>query len=566
MRLPVALLSGVAAAVVAAMPLAFLGHGLGGLHGGVALASLCFGIITAILVRGMIPVEEAQVKKAQFPTSFWEWLMIGIFASASARAFFWLIYADGDLWKVLSPNNLGDMSLHLAFIHWMAATTHWWPASPILAGDPLRYPPGSDLFNSLLVVAGVPTIQGLLWCGLGGAALTGYALWRWGRCMALAALLFNGGLAGIVLLKGGDPDAVSEWKNLFLTLFVTQRGFLFSLPAGLLLLTAWRGENFGNEGKVILPLPVQILLLAVMPLFSVHSALFLGVAMVGVALFSPSESSRLKLLRVALVAWPLMALFGWLVTTGAGGPSVVHALGWQPGWISDGSVFFWFWNFGIALPLGLALCCLLMRANASREGRAFVWPAACVFLICLFVRFAPWAWDNTKLMLWSWIVIALYLWRLLIVRWPMALRIATLLLLFGSGAVTLEAGLDGRHGYELIKLSVLNETAWILQNLPPDAVIACAPEYNHPVLLLGHPVVAGYEGHLWSHGLDYQGRWTALNSVMMGEPGWGQKARGLGASYIYWSPLEAARWPESKFPWAKETAPSLHRVEGGGGG
>ena len=559
MRLPAALLSGVAASVVAALLLAFLGHGMGGGHGGVALASLCLGVGVAILVRRVIPVE-----KSCRPISFPEWLMIAVYACASARAFFWLLYEDGDQWKILSPNNLGDMSIHLTFIHWMAATTHWWPASPILAGDPLRYPPGSDLFNSLLVVGGVPVIQGLLWCALGGAALTGHALWRWGRGMALPALLFNGGVAGVVLLKGGNPEAVSEWKNLFLTLFVTQRGFLFSLPAGLLLLTAWREESFGGESKVTLPLPVQMLLLAVIPLFSVHSALFLGAAMVGVALFSPSEMSRMRLLKLALVAWPVMAFFGWLVATGAGGPSAVHALGWQAGWMSDGSVGFWFWNFGIALPLGLYLCGSLLGKNSSREARAFVWPAASLFAVCLFVRFAPWAWDNMKLMLWSWIVIAPYLWRELVARWPVALRLVTLLLLFGSGAATLVAGLDGRHGYELIKKSELQETSWVLRDIPPDAVIACAPEYNHPVLLLGHPVLAGYDGHLWSHGLDYQARYGALNSIMNGEPGWEKKARSLGVSYLYWSPLEAARWPESKLPWAKESAASLHRLEGGG--
>ena len=546
MRFSAALLSGVAASVVAALALAFFGHGIGGFHGEVALASLCFGIGGGILVWRVIPVG-----KTSCPKSFWEWVMIAVFTCASARAFFWLLYEDGDQWKILSPNNLGDMSIHLTFIHWMAKTTHWWPASPILAGDPLRYPPGSDLFNSLLLIAGAPLIQGLLWCALTGAALTGTALWRWGRGMALAALLFNGGLAGVVLLKGENPDALSEWKNLFLTLFVTQRGFLFALPAGLLLLTAWREENFGTEKKIVLPLPVQMLLLAVIPLFSVHSALSLGAAMVGVILFSPSETSRLRLLKLALVAWPVMAFFGWLVATGAGGPSAVHALGWQVGWTSDGSVGFWFWNFGLALPLGLFLSVSLFRKNASREARAFVWPAAFLFAVCLFVRFAPWAWDNMKLMLWSWIVIAPYLWRELIARWSVAFRVVTLLLLFGSGAVTLVAGLDGRHGYELIKKSDLQETSWVLRDIPPDAVIACAPEYNHPVLLLGHPVLAGYDGHLWSHGLDYQARYAALNSIMNGESGWEKKARSLGVEYIYWSPLEAARWPESKLPLAK---------------
>jgi len=552
----VAILSGVAVSVATAIPLAYFGKGLEGYHGGIAIAALALGFCAAVLAWLEMPADSQEGVR---PPSFWDWVMIGVFACASARVFFWLIYADGDSWKILSPNNLGDLSLHLAFIQWMEATPHWWPASPILAGDPLRYPPGSDLFNSLLLVVGVPVVQGLLWCALGGAALTGYALWRWGRGIALAALLFSGGLAVGVLLQGGNPDEVCEWKNLFLTLFVTQRGFLFVLPAGLLLLCAWRDENFGKERRFILPLPIQALLLAATPLFSIHAALYLGVAMVGVALAVPE--GRVRFAKLALMSWPLMAFFGWLVTSGAGGPSAIHSLGWKPGWMSDGTVMFWFRTFGISLPLGVLLTILLFRRGGSREARAFVWPAAFVFMSCMFIRFAPWEWDNTKLMLWSWIVMIPYFWSELIVGFPFAVRVVTLLLLFGSGAVTLKAGLDGRNGYELIKRDALNETAWILKDIPPEAVIACAPEYNHPVIVLGHPVVCGYEGHLWSHGLDYQPRLAKLNDMMNGESDWRQKAAELGVNFIYWGPLESAKWPDSKLPWAKEnTGPSLHQV------
>jgi hypothetical protein len=48
---------------------------------------------------------------------------------------------------------------------------------------------------------------------------------------------------------------------------------------------------------------------------------------------------------------------------------------------------------------------------------------------------------------------------------------------------------------------------------------------------------------------------------MKGEAGWKEKARGLGASHIYWSDLEAKRWPDSKLPWAKETGPALYPLE-----
>jgi hypothetical protein len=491
------------------------------------------------------------------------WIMILIYACASARAFFWLIYPSRDAWKILSPNNLGDIALHLSFIRWLAIAPQWWPASPILAGDPLRYPLGSDLFNALLLRVGVPAELGLVWCGLIGAALTGIALWRWGRALALAAFLFSGGCGAWLLLRygwGADPEGSVQWKNLFLALFVTQRGFLFALPAGLLLLSAWRREFFG-EGQRAIPLSMQALMLAALPLFSIHAALFLGVAMTGLWALAPN--ARPVLVRLAITAWPLMAFCGWLVTSGAGGPSAVHALGLAPGWMGDGSIGFWLWNFGISLPLAVVFCLLLLRRGSSREARAFVWPAAVVFAACMIIRFAPWAWDNTKLMLWSWLVIVPLLWRELFARRALFIRVLTAILLFGSGALTLAAGLDGRHGYDLVKRIDLSTASELLHEVPPGAVIACAPEYNQTVLMLGHPVVCGYDGHLWSHGLDYRTRWEALNSLMNGEPDWREKARTLGVSYIFWGDPEKARWPDSRLPWAKDQTPSLHSLVGG---
>jgi hypothetical protein len=105
----------------------------------------------------------------------------------------------------------------------------------------------------------------------------------------------------------------------------------------------------------------------------------------------------------------------------------------------------------------------------------------------------------------------------------------------------------------------------LLGDVAPGAVIACAPEYNQPVLMLGHPVVCGYEGHLWSHGLDYKGRLDALNAVMNGEPDWKEKARLLGVSYIFWGDPEKTRWPDSKLPWAKDPTTALHPVVNQGG-
>jgi len=548
-----AMLCGVAAAVMAAIPLACIAQGI---HPWVAWTALALVPGVAALMWPCLRPSESGP-----PVSPVGWITMALYALASLRAFLWLIYPEGDSWRILSPNNLGDIALHLSFIRWLAVAPHWWPASPILVGDPLRYPPGSDLFNALLLRIGVPAETGLVWCALGGAVLAGVALWRWGRAVALAALLCNGGLGALIFLHkgwGADPDSLLQWKNLFLTLFVTQRGFLFALPAGLILLTAWRREFF-RDGCRSIPLTAQALLLVALPLFSIHTALFLGATMTGIWILTPKARGAFG--RLALAAWPLMAFSGWLVTTGAGGPSAAHSLGIAMGWTGDGTIWFWILNFGVALPLGLLFCGLLLRPGASAEARAFVWPAALVFASCMVIRFAPWVWDNTKLMLWSWLVIAPFLWEGLIARRGLPVRVSAAILLFGSGALMLAAGLDGRHGYDLVKRADLDRVATLLRDVPAEAVIACAPEYNQPVLMLGHPVVCGYEGHLWSHGLDYKGRWNALGDVMNGAPGWEETAKKLGVSFIIWGPMETARWPDSQLPWAKDPTPSLHRVE-----
>ena len=237
----IATLTAVAVAAASGIVFAWQGHGLGVSSSAVALfLGIAIGILTWCQTPRCTTLQ---------PRSFWEWGVIVVFVLASARAFLWLIYDDGDLIKVLSPNNLGDLSLHITFIRYLAKVAQWWPSNPILIHESLRYPLGSDLLNSLLLWIGVPLEQGLIWTGVVGALLTGLALWRWGGAFVMAAFLFNGGLAGVLVWKGVDPDSHVQWKNLFLSMFVTQRGLLYALPTGLVLLSNWREEFFSSRNE-----------------------------------------------------------------------------------------------------------------------------------------------------------------------------------------------------------------------------------------------------------------------------------------------------------------------------
>src|SRR5438034_3789516 len=184
----------------------------------------------------------------------WFWAVAVCFAMFAVRSFCWLFYIDGSDYKIQSPNNLGDLSLHLTLIKNFANGVALWPDNPIYVFSKLSYPAGIDLFNALLLLVHVDLITGLVWVGLVASLATFYAFFRWGRTFAVAGFLFNGGIAGFQFFQtfkfldyqGGNKIA---WKSIPLAMFVTQRGWLYAIPAGLVLLWHWR-EKFFSEAPV----------------------------------------------------------------------------------------------------------------------------------------------------------------------------------------------------------------------------------------------------------------------------------------------------------------------------
>lgn len=557
-----------AALTVAAACVVALGIAMTFAFGGLTFAAALIALGGSVLAGG---VAFAQMRPPERGDRIHpaEWLVIAAFILASLRAFLWLLYRDGDKLMILSPNNLGDISLHLDFIRYFASGIPFWPDNPIFASEPLRYPLGADFFNSVLLVAGVPVEQGLVWVGLSGCALTAMALWRWGRGFAMAAFLFGGGLAGFMFVRhwltgSGDesltnPEAQLAWKNLFLALFVTQRALLFALPAGLFLLDDWR-SRFVRESPPLLPAWASLALYATLPLFSLHSFFYLSIALAGMFCFAASRNARFGALTFVGLAFLPATICVFLVTAGFGTTGGLHIL---PGWLqadaipkgatSDAQKIWaqvWFWpeNFGFYLVLwaGLAVIAII---RGPRETRAIVLPATFMFLLCAFVSFAVWPWDNTKILIWAWLAVAPCLWTDLIRPLHVAGRAVVCVVLFFSGALFLVTGLDGRHGYVLTKQSLVDTTASAVRDLDPNATIACAPEYAHPLILLGRKIAVGYDGHLWSHGIDYGESMKALGHLIDADPGWENAARKLGADYLYWGRPERQRYPASAHAW-----------------
>jgi hypothetical protein len=721
MNLLAAMLHAVAGSVLIGIALAFCNGALTPAAAVIALSGgFLIGTIGWWCGRGKTKLPRPGV---------WAVFSLVLFSIFSLRAFLWLIFREGDDLRVLSPNNLGDMPLHITFIRYLANGAPFWPDSPIFSAGKLTYAVGMDLFNALLSLVGVDTVRGLIWTGLLGALATGVALLRWGGAFTVFGFLFNGGLAVLACIVSApdapffhDWQAGWAWKSMPLSILVTQRGFLFALPAGLLLLTSWRTRFLRAGDGWKMPFPGELLLYAVMPVFHIHT--FLALSTVLGALLIARPAARVKIARLIAAAFLPATALCWLTlgmfqtnavpirdgTAQSASPRrpPVNALGWQPGWMVDDEstagiwrkfaaatpaakpfaahgkfLIFWFGNFGVlpfllvpfllallrpVLPRGpsrlagwiifagiiiltpvlgewngyqekslgvmlagghaapdihtaivllLALVTLvagirmpsrdspslrhvlilfagllfcdvlltalhtwepripLLRANAaplllatfafvvflrriSRQPDAgwpafMAMPALFLFFVCCNIRFTSWDWDNIKLMLWSYVIVLPALWESVLMRWHPWCRAAACAALFVSGCVSLLGDLGAPYQpYTIAQFSTLDAVGQAVREIPITETFAANPTYNHALLLCGRKVVMGYEGHLSSHGIQYEQVRGELDALMSGAPGWRLHAERLGSRYLFFGPGERQTWPDSAEPWRTE--------------
>src|SRR5437660_9282470 len=461
---------------------------------------------------GNLPSAPTAIRKYRH---FWAWVLAACFAIFAVRSFCWLLYIDGDQLKIQSPNNLGDLALHISYIRTFASGVSLWPDNPIYVFSKLRYPAGIDLFNALLYCLHLDLTRGLVWTGLIASVATFYAFYRWGGAFGVAGFLFNGGIAGFQILNSFtflkfldyQGDKTIAWKSIALSMFVTQRGLLYAIPAGLLLLWSWREKFWGTRAqdrhRAPLHFWVELSLYASMPLFHVHT--FLALSSVLACLFIMGDARTRKHVVTLLASALLPAtFFVWLITDHFQAGSVLE---WHPGWVQSDEDFarpffsFWFLNLGILIPLVFVLIGLCMQrvwktgirwGNKLSEEAAFLLAATAIFIFAFFVKTAPWGWDNLKIMIWAYFLVLPFLWTNLIAKWTMPVRVVVCIALFGSGFVSLLGGLAaGKNGFGFANRAELDEVGVAIRMLPVEARFAAYPIYNHPLLLQGRKVVLG---------------------------------------------------------------------------
>ncbi|MDP2718104.1 MAG: hypothetical protein Q8P02_05140, partial [Candidatus Micrarchaeota archaeon] len=288
-----------------------------------------------------------------------------------------------------------------------------------------------------------------------------------------------------------DPGS---WTNTINSLFLPQRSLLFgaAIFAGiiLLLLSAKRRRDYLEAG----------ILAGLLPWMHWHSFLVLMAVTAAWAVLYREKKYAAFFAPAVLLAIP-QALFSLQQLSGT------SFIRFSPNWAAntlDAATAAGFWLMQTGLWIPLAVIALL---KASKEQRQRALPFAAIFLVCAFVAFQPFVYDNIKFFFYVQFMAAFLIAGTLFALWkrPAAFKVLAALLFLSltfSGALSVarETGLSWRM-YDSADVQLV---AWVNELTAKDARFLTANRHNHPVSsLAGRRIVMGYPGWLWTHGIDY---------------------------------------------------------------
>jgi hypothetical protein len=510
-------------------------------------------------------------------------------------------------------NNVwSDWSFHASYTTTFVYGQNLPPQNPLFSGTSFRYPFAPDFASALLMAGGFDLAAALIWpsWAMATLALVGVVLWGRRLCggvgpgvVAVTLSLLGGGVGfwfffGDALHFGllnalmspphtydrFDPPVNIQWYNPILSYYLPQRSFVFGaaiVMAVLLLLTpalqstpllSWRQaiDGLRREWNRLRPngdvavFGLAGLLAGVLPWFHVHSLVVLGIVTICWAVLTPRPAWLAFAIPVLVVALPRL-LFA--VPGDASAPAALHYPRLQVGWLAapDSGPWFWLKNTGAFWPL--LLIALLSSLALRPRTRLLLAPFLLVFLVANLVVFQPWAWDNTKVLVFWYLASAIAVAALLRRIWQAGIAGAVLsvglwLSLVLSGVLSLLPSLPpAGPTYTWFTPEEIQLAGEIRSSTSPHAVFLTGDQPNNPVAdLAGRSVLMSYRGWLWSYGIDYSAREADIGKIYRGEPDALPLLQRYQVDYVMVGPEELTVWAadrqyfDSHFPLALQTA------------
>jgi hypothetical protein len=311
-------------------------------------------------------------------------------------------------------------------------------------------------------------------------------------------------------------------------------------------LSSWRQWTLKSETVAFL---VAGAVTGLLPLFHVHSLVVLGIVTGCWALLFPRPAWLGFFALMLLLAVPRLLT----AVPGDPGASPDHQYPQlMAGWMSqfdppasgyDFPPWFWLKNTGVFWPL--LLVALLSPLVLRGRVRLMLAPFGVVFLVANLIKFQPWNWDNSKLLVFWYMASAVAVGALL-VRLARShllggvLAAAIWLSLVASGVLSLMQFLPPQGpAYVWFTREEVQLAEQVRLQTPPRSVFVTGQEPNNPVAdLAGRSVLMSYQGWLWSHGINYAQREADIARIYRGGP----QALGIlsryHADYIVIGPTE----------------------------
>jgi len=473
----------------------------------------------------------------------------------------WLFFWSGAV--TIEPDGLyvgsrylyGDFAQHLGDVMAFAWGDNFPPVHPRFAFAPFSYHYLTSITSAALVVLGLEPQAALTLPGFLFSCAAALAVFAFARRLAgdstvagLVVLLFfvggglgwwltlrQAGLAGPLWDHGTQQAGNFRWLNVFFALVAPQRGYLYGLPIGLLVLRLLQ-RAVAERGTV--QYLVAGLVAGLLPF--AHLGTLLALALATPILFLAQPDRRWA---VFFGSWVLIAAPQLWVQQGPG-PGALAAFRWAPGWVAapDPWILFWLKNVGLLFPLAIAA--LVVPGLVPDRSRRWLTALLVPFFAANLVVFQPWDWDNSKVLVYAYLAgcvlgaaALVHAWRAHVAwRVPVVLGLCTLV---GSGGLeNVHQGL-GRDRHRLLDAEEVELARRVREETEPRALFVCGLQHNHPVPVLGgRRVLLSYPGWHWSQGLEIGEREQHVRAIFALGPDADALLERYGVSYVVVGPWE----------------------------
>lgn len=506
-----------------------------------------------------VPGQEAAISDIKI---FEHGISFLIFAFAAYHLLFYFFEFKGQ-WVIKNPDLNGDWPFHLDQINYLVKLDHLWPENPILAGDHLRYAFGINWLTALFVRGGLPLGFVVMVSSVILLLVLVNQLYLWFGLAALVIFFFSGGGWGLPdpsTLWG--PGSTIAWKNLFLAIFVPQRGMWLAFPTGVFLFRLLFRHLDQPGGLSKHQKRVFAFLWAMLPFFHLHTFALISLLVGVMAITTPMPSLLFSL-------FPRMWIPLFFLYKSVGRENVGRSLHVAMNWMSDNEPLWrsYLVNFGPWLLIPVILLCVpRLFKNASLQRALFLFTLAFGFFFS-HVILAVWNWDESRILLWIFLILsAIFVRRLETLPWfsrgheieihgapqpqfwGRVLLPLLMLVISIPGFYQFYGGLPARlNNIPLWSVEDAETVSALVSGIPHDARVLVAPDPHHPVFATGQPIAAGYDGHLWSHGIDISGLADSLKNAALGAPPTESRWQRLQVPYLLWGP-EEKRWLQIEAP------------------